>query len=186
METLIILVGAIIMLSVAFYLARSRSYIPPKTQTTKEEESIETFVVETPVVESPREIPQKTAATEKTEQAKITETKIKEEITPEEKASSAEPAAIATPKKEPETNVAKQSETGTGKKVYTIQVGAFSNEKNALNLAKEIKNKGYHTYVVKGKTLYKVQVEEFKTYQEAQNITSKLKTLGYPTFITTK
>lgn len=115
METLIILVGAIIMLSVAFYLDRDRSYIPPKTQTIKEEESIETSVAE-----SPQEIPQKTATTKKKEQVKITETKIKEEIIPEEKASSAEPAAIVTPKKELETNVAKQSKTGTEKKVYTM------------------------------------------------------------------
>ena len=32
LETLIILIGAIIILSVAFYLAREKSYIPPETQ----------------------------------------------------------------------------------------------------------------------------------------------------------
>ncbi|MBU4348934.1 SPOR domain-containing protein, partial [bacterium] len=72
------------------------------------------------------------------------------------------------------------------KKVYTVQVGAFSAEGDALNLAKEIKSKGYKTYVIKGKTLYKVQVGEFKSYQEAQNISQKLKELGYPFFITTR
>ena len=39
-----------------------------------------------------------------------------------------------------------------------------------MNLAKEIRDKGYQIYVVKGKTLYKLQVWEFKKYEEAQNI----------------
>jgi len=70
--------------------------------------------------------------------------------------------------------------------VYTVQVGAFSTEKNAQNLAQEIRDKGYQTYVVKGKTLYKVQVGEFKSNEEAQNISRKLKELGYPFFITSR
>ncbi|GAH52712.1 unnamed protein product, partial [marine sediment metagenome] len=65
-------------------------------------------------------------------------------------------------------------------------VGPFSREINALNLAKEIKSKGYNTYVIKGETLYKVQVGDFRSYQEAQNISQKLKELGYPIFITTR
>jgi len=79
-----------------------------------------------------------------------------------------------------------QSEIVSDKKVYTIQVGAFSKEINAQNFAKEIRDKGYQIYVVKGKTLYKVQVGEFKNYEEAQNISQKLKELGYPIFITTR
>ena len=81
---------------------------------------------------------------------------------------------------------ASKSKAVTDVKIYTIQVGAFKAERNALNLAKEINNKGYHTFVVKGKTYYKVQVEEFNTYQEAHKDSLKLKELGYPTFITTK
>ena len=82
--------------------------------------------------------------------------------------------------------VVKESEVVSDKKVYTVQVGCFSAEGGALNLAKEIKSKGYKTYVIKGKTLYKVHVGEFKSYQEAQNISQKLKELGYPIFITTR
>ena len=92
----------------------------------------------------------------------------------------------ASPKVEPEVKVVNESEIVPDKKVYTVQVGTFSAEGDALNLAKEIKSKGYQTYVIKGKTLYKVQVGEFKSYQEAQNISQKLKELGYPIFITTR
>ena len=93
---------------------------------------------------------------------------------------------IKTPEVEPEVKIVKESEIVSDKKVYTVQVGAFSKEKNAQNLAKEIRDKGYQTYVVKGKTLYKVQVGEFKSYEEAQNISQKLKELGYPIFVTTR
>jgi tetratricopeptide (TPR) repeat protein len=67
--------------------------------------------------------------------------------------------------------------------VYTVQVGVFSKEINAQYLAKEIRDKGYQTYVVKGKTLYKVQVGEFKSYEEAKKISQKLNELGYLIFI---
>ena len=181
LETLIILIGAIIILGVAFHLARERSYIPPEGQVTIEEEKEETTAIEVPV-----ELPQKVTVEKVEEEEKFPETEVKKEVTPEEKSPLAEPSMITTPKVEPEVKVVKESEIVTEKKVYTVQVGAFSAERNALNLAKEIKDKGYQTYVVKGKTLYKVQVGEFKNYQEAQNISQKLKELGYPIFITTK
>ena len=52
--------------------------------------------------------------------------------------------------------------------------------------AKEIRDKGYQTYVIKGKTLYKVQVGEFKTSDEAKAISEKLKKLGYEIWVTTR
>ena len=168
LETFIILIGAIIILGVAFHLARDRSYIPPENQITIEEKKEEAPVREVPV-ESP---------------SKITVEKIKENT--ELNTPLTESKVVNTPKVEPEAEVIKESEISSEKKVYTVQVGAFSTEKNAQNLAQEIRDKGYQTYVVKGKTLYKVQVGEFKNYQEAQNISQKLKELGYPFFITSR
>ena len=180
LETLIILVGAIIILGVAFYLARERSYIPPETQITQKEEVVE----ETSITEIHQEIPPKKAISENEEPVKIAEPEIKEEIKPEEKTLPAESAVLIPPKTE--TDVKVVEETELKKNIYTIQIGAFKAEKNALHLAEEIKNKGYQTFVIKGKSLYKVQVEEFKTYKEAEKVVPKIKELGCPTFITTK
>jgi len=180
LETFIILIGAIIILGVAFHLARDRSYIPPENQTTIEEKE------EAPVREVPVESPSKITVEKIKENTEPAETEIKKEVTPEVNAPLVEPSVVNTPKIEPEAEVIMESEISSEKKVYTVQVGAFSTEKNAQNLAKEIRDKGYQTYVVKGKTLYKVQVGEFKNYQEAQNISQKLKELGYPFFITSR
>jgi hypothetical protein len=65
-------------------------------------------------------------------------------------------------------------------RIYTIQVGAFSKEGDAQNLAKEINDRGYQTYVIKGTNLYKVQVGEFKSYKEAQSFSDKLGKMAVP------
>lgn len=181
LETLIILIGAIIILCVAFYLARERSYIPPEDQVIMEEKKEEAQAIEVPV-----ELPQKITVEKVEEGEESPEIEIKKEVTFEEKLPVAEPAMVKTPEVESEVNVLKETEIVTEKKVYTVQVGAFSREINALNLAKEIKSKGYQTYVIKGDALYKVQVGDFRSYQEAQNISQKLEELGYPIFITTR
>ncbi len=181
LETFIILVGAIIILGGAFYLARDRSYIPPEEPTIVEEEK-----VKSPVIKIPVELPQKETVKKVEEKEKFPEEEIKKEVTPEEKPPLAEPSVIKTPKIEPEVKVVKESEIVSGKKVYTVQVGAFSKEESAQKLAKEINDKGYQTYVIKGKTLYKVQVGEFKTSEEVKAISEKLKKLGYEIWITTR
>jgi cell division septation protein DedD len=181
LETFIILIGAIIILGIAFNLARDRSYIPPEEPTIVEEETIES-----PIIKVPVELPQKETVEKVEEKEKFPEEEIKKEVTPEEKPPITEPSVIKTPKVEPEVKVVKESEIVSDKKVYTVQVGAFSKEISAQNLAKEIRGKGYQTYVVKGKTLYKVQVGEFKTSEEAKVISEKLKKLGYEIWITTK
>lgn len=180
LETFIILIGAIIILGVAFYLARDRSYIPPENQITIAEKE------EAPVREVPVEPPSKITVEKIKENTEPAETEIKKEATPEVNTPLTEPNVVNTPKVEPKAEVIKESEISSEKKVYTVQVGAFSTEKNAQNLAQEIRDKGYQTYVVKGKTLYKVQVGEFKSNEEAQNISQKLKELGYPFFITSR
>jgi len=177
LETFIILIGAIIILGVAFNLARDRSYIPPEETTIAEEEKVKSPVINTPV-----ELPQK----ETVERERFPEEEIKKEVTPEEKTPLTEPSTVKTSEAEPEVKVVKESETVSGRKVYTVQVGAFSKEGSAQNLAKEIRGKGYQAYVIKGKTLYKVQVGEFKTSDEAKAISEELKKLGYEIWVTTR
>ncbi|MBU1035297.1 SPOR domain-containing protein [bacterium] len=181
LETFIILIGAIIILGVAFNLARDRSYIPPESQITREEENKEGI---TQVI--PGETPQEVVATEEKGETRTAEKEITQEVITEEKLPTTEPVTITTPKIEPEVKVVKESEIVSDKKVYTVQVGAFSKEEGAQKLAKEIRDKGYQTYVIIGKTLYKVQVGEFKTSEEAKAISEKLKKLGYEIWITTK
>jgi len=181
LETFIILIGAIIILGVAFNLARDRSYIPPEEPTIVEEEK-----VESPVIKVPVELPQKKTVEKVKEKEKFPEEEIKKEVTPEEKPPLTEPSVIKTTKVESEVKVVKESEIVSDKKVYTVQVVALSKEKGAQSLAKEIRDKGYQTYIIKGKTLYKVQVGEFKTLDEAKAISEKLEKLGYEIWVTTR
>jgi len=181
LETFIILIGAIIILGVAFNLARDRSYIPPEEPIVVKEER-----VESPVIKVPVELPQKETIEKVEEKEKSPEEEIEKEVTPEEKPPLTEPSVIKTPKIESEVKVIEESEAVSDKKLYTVQVGAFSKEEGAQKLAKEIRGKGYQTYVIKGKTLYKVQVGGFKTSDEAKAISEKLKKLGYEIWVTTR
>jgi len=181
LETFIILIGAIIILGVAFNLARDRSYIPPEKPTIVEEEK-----AESPIIKVPVESPQKETVEKLEEKEKSPEEEIKKEVTPEEKPPLTEPSTVKTSEVEPEVKIIEESETVSDKKVYTVQVVALSKEEGAQKLAKEIRDKGYQTYVIKGKTLYKVQVGEFKTSEEAKAISEKLEKLGYETWITTR
>jgi cytoskeletal protein RodZ len=119
LETFIILIGAIIILGVAFNLARDRSYIPPEEPAVVEEEK-----VESPVIKAPVELLQKEIVEKVEEKEKSPEEEIKKEVTPEEKPPLTEPSVIKTPKVEPEVKVIEESETVSDKKVYTVQVGA--------------------------------------------------------------
>jgi outer membrane protein assembly factor BamD (BamD/ComL family) len=66
---------------------------------------------------------------------------------------------------------------------FTIQVGAFAEKKNALELQEELK-KNYSVYIIEekngGYTLYKVRVGKFKDRQEAEEIRYRLARQGYP------
>ena len=181
LETLIILIGAIIILGVAFHLARDKSYAPPETPVIAGKEEQKTLTTEPPI-----EMSQEIAVEKVKEEEKITGEEIEKEITSPQKPLVTEPLIAKAPEAESEINILKESEAVSGKKIYTVQVGAFSSEKNAQNLAKEIKDKGFSSYVIKGKTLYKVQVGKFKNYKEARNLSQKLKELGYPIFVTTR
>ncbi|GAH09207.1 unnamed protein product, partial [marine sediment metagenome] len=65
LETFIILIGAIIILGVAFNLARDRSYIPPEEPIIVEEEKVESPVIKVPVVLPQKETVEKVEEREK-------------------------------------------------------------------------------------------------------------------------
>ena len=69
--------------------------------------------------------------------------------------------------------------------LYKVQVGAFSKKENAENYAKELKTKGYDTYIVYIDNLYKVQVGAFSKEENAINLMNELQAKGIEAFITT-
>lgn len=77
-------------------------------------------------------------------------------------------------------------------KKYTIQVGAFQNEIEAIALKTKLKKKGYNAFISLNKAnnngkLYKVKVGEFINREEAENFCNKLKrNEGIKAFVTIK
>jgi tetratricopeptide (TPR) repeat protein len=69
---------------------------------------------------------------------------------------------------------------------FTVQVGAFSEKKNAFELKDELQ-KNYSVYIVEEQkvsyTLYKVRVGKFRDRKEAQEVSYRLIKEGYPTRI---
>lgn len=70
--------------------------------------------------------------------------------------------------------------------LYRVQVGAFSVLSNAQNYEKQIKAKGFATYLIKAGKYYKVQVGAFSVKSNALAMLDKLKRAGYNGFITTE
>jgi cell division septation protein DedD len=70
---------------------------------------------------------------------------------------------------------------GGGGTVYTLQVGAFKNQKEAESLRARLDGKGYRAYTrktaSKGTTLYKVMVGEFTRKKEAEVFALKLQNM---------
>jgi len=68
---------------------------------------------------------------------------------------------------------------------YTVQVGAFSNSSNAINLSLKLTQKGYPAFIeesiAQGKSTYRVRVGKFKQRQEAASLENRLAQEGYPT-----
>lgn len=80
------------------------------------------------------------------------------------------------------------SSTTNSNKLYRVQVGAFSNNSNAVNLQNKLKQQRYYdTIIVKAsvgsKILYRVQVGAFSSKTNAQNLQKKLKTSGFDAII---
>lgn len=66
---------------------------------------------------------------------------------------------------------------------FTIQIGAFSDSRNAVNLKNDLDNK-YDAYILEDKSgsyvLYKVRVGKFKDRKEAERTWGRLVKQGYP------
>lgn len=73
------------------------------------------------------------------------------------------------------------------KKLYRIQIGAFSSKENAKAYAKKAQNAGFPTVLkeetVNGKTLYRVQCGAFSEKKNAEAFAEKLKKAGFDTAI---
>lgn len=72
------------------------------------------------------------------------------------------------------------------KKIYTVQVGAFSALREAESRVKELKNKGFKARIEENspaKTRYLVKVGSFKDRNEALSMESRLKKSGFDCFI---
>lgn len=68
-------------------------------------------------------------------------------------------------------------------KYYRVQTGAYSVEKNAVDLQKKLQKKGFNAIVKKIGALYKVQVGVYSQVANAEAMVKKLKTKGFNAFI---
>ena len=81
--------------------------------------------------------------------------------------------------------------SSSGKVVYTVQAGAFRNQKDAEALKHKLEAKKYKTSIkkeadAKGVVLFKVRTGEFENKKEASLFALKLKTDGLNAFATAK
>ena len=74
-----------------------------------------------------------------------------------------------------------------GKSGYTIQVGSFSFEQNALKLVEELKKRGFPAYSTKanigGRDVFRVRIGSYKNMIEAEPLKKELENLGYRALI---
>jgi N-acetylmuramoyl-L-alanine amidase len=68
-------------------------------------------------------------------------------------------------------------------RLYKVQVGAFSNEENANILSKELRFKGYRSFVFAEDLLFKVQVGAFEDRENAEALEKQLLKEGYEPYI---
>lgn len=82
------------------------------------------------------------------------------------------------------SNINVNENTASSRKLYRVQTGAYSIEKNALTLQGKLINKGFNAVVVKVGTLYKVQVGAYSKKENAEAMVTKLKKKGFNSIIT--
>jgi tetratricopeptide (TPR) repeat protein len=70
---------------------------------------------------------------------------------------------------------------------YTIQVGSFSLEQNALKLVEELKKRGFPAYSTKanigGRDVFRVRVGSYRNMREAEPLKKELENLGYKALV---
>lgn len=105
---------------------------------------------------------------------------VEEKAKPVEK-SARQPAveAKAPAREKAVAQVAEKAGQKPAKAVWTVQLNAFRQERDANRLAKRLKDKGYDAYVastdIKGKTWYRVRVGQFATREEARALQEVLR-----------
>lgn len=89
--------------------------------------------------------------------------------------------------KEAPKKLATTPPSSDNKKLYRVQVAAFSSKHNAENYTKKLKADGYVTTIIEdtssSKKLYKIQVGAFASKENANNFAKKLQSEGYTTTI---
>lgn len=68
-------------------------------------------------------------------------------------------------------------------KYYHVQVFAFKNKDNANNAVKDLKAKGFDTYIVNIDGYYKIQCGAFILRENSEKLQKQLKNAGYESFI---
>jgi cell division septation protein DedD len=102
------------------------------------------------------------------------------------------PADVSRPPLRSEKKPAPEAAPRTAVKsrgVYSVQIAAFENRKDAEAMQRKYKLKGYTSYIYKTrteqKTMYKVRVGKFKNREYAESLALKLKDdEGVTTFVT--
>ena len=84
-----------------------------------------------------------------------------------------------------QTDTSTKPDVDTKQYLFKVQVGAFSDKKNAYALEAELLNKGFETCIAKADGFYKVQVGAFSVKSNALKKAAELKSFGYDSFITT-
>lgn len=107
-------------------------------------------------------------------------TEVEEKAKPVEKRASEAVVEAKPPAREKAVaQVTEKSVQKPAKTVWTVQLNAFRQERDASGLAKRLKDKGYDAYVasteIKGKTWYRVRVGHFATREEARALQEKLR-----------
>lgn len=197
LETLIILIGAIVILSVAFYMARERSFLPPEEIKTERQDIFEEEIVHRSEV-SQKEIEGIVAPSGNDDEEQIEQEIAEKPAISHTQEEQPAQATEQSPRREsdiPETRVVPESvvqeqirdeiaESITSGPVYTVQVGFFTVENNARSLAREIENQGFQTHVLRHNNAYKVQVGAYQNREQAERASRELKNLGYEIWVT--
>ncbi|MCL6437201.1 MAG: N-acetylmuramoyl-L-alanine amidase [Rubrobacteraceae bacterium] len=68
-------------------------------------------------------------------------------------------------------------------RLYRVQAGAFSHEKNAEALAARLKKSGFDAFVMYDGSLYRVQCGAFTDKENAERLAARLKKAGYQVLI---
>lgn len=74
-------------------------------------------------------------------------------------------------------------EPATSDGLYRVQVGAFSKKANAEAFAKQVKAKGFATFITQTGGYYKVQLGAFSNKQNAANYVETVKKAGFQAFV---